>query len=96
MTVTALGEMIDLGDGHQWIQPELHSETDDYDAELGCYQGDQLVGVNTQMVRWKKEEEEEEEWRRRRGGREGEEEDDYDDDNDDEEEKDQLQSSFSS
>ena len=68
MTVTALGEMIDLGDGHQWIQPELHSETDDYDAELGCYQGDQLVGVNTQMVRWKKEEEEEEEWRRRRNG----------------------------
>lgn len=69
MNVTALRERIDLGDGHQWVQPELHIETaDDYHEEVGCCQGIQLVNVNTQMVLWEKEKEREEEWRRKRNG----------------------------
>lgn len=47
--VAALSETTDLGDGHQWIQPNLHSETGvGCDTDSGCYQGNQLVSGNTQ------------------------------------------------
>lgn len=67
MLLEALGEMMDLGDGHPWIQPEFHSETDeDCGVEAVTKGTSWSLWTFRCTVRWKEEQEEEVERTRKR------------------------------